>query len=224
VNLNPAGASSSRATGVFNGLQVGSAETAMGQRASLWRGTAASWVDLHTFVPPEFSSSTATDISTVNGFLIISGSGFNTNTNRTEALIWFAPDPADCDPLAPAPLNAAVEYESIQAIFTGGAEQEARCTTCHAPDVSAGLSLAPENSFAALVNVDSAQDPTIKRVAPFSSDTSLLFRKVNCNDPGVGMRMPRGRPALSLDEQRLIRDWIDQGAVQQQRVLVDGFE
>lgn len=90
VNLNPAGATSSRASGVFNGLQVGSARTAMGERASLWRGTAASWVDLHAFVPPEFSSSTATDISTVNGFLIISGDGFNTANNRSEALIWTA--------------------------------------------------------------------------------------------------------------------------------------
>lgn len=223
VNLNPAGALSSRATGVFNGLQVGSARTAMGERASLWRGTAASWVDLHAFVPAEFSSSTATDISTVNGFLIISGSGFNTTTNRTEALIWTALGP-DCDTLNPAPLNTSVEFESIQAIFTGGTGQVARCTTCHAPNTSAGLSLAPGSAFAALVNVDSSQDPTIKRVIPFSPSGSLLFQKVNCNNPGVGSRMPLGRPALSLDEQRLIRDWINQGAVQRQRILVDGFE
>jgi hypothetical protein len=81
------------------------------------------------------------------------------------------------------------------------------------PNASAGLSLAPENSFTALVNVDSSQDPTIKRVIPFSSLGSLIFRKVNCANPGVGSRMPLGRPSLSLDEQRLIRDWIDQGAV-----------
>lgn len=135
-----------------------------------------------------------------------------------------APNPSGCDTLDPTPVNASVEFETIQAIFTGGAGQEARCTTCHSPNVSAGLSLAPENAFAALVNVDSSQDPTIKRVVPFSSSASLLFRKVNCNDPGVGLRMPRGRPALSLDEQRLIRDWIDQGALQRQRVLINGFE
>lgn len=223
VNLNPAGASSSRATGVFNGLQVGSARTALGERASLWRGTAASWVDLHAFVPPQYSSSRATDISTVNGFLIISGDGFNTATNRTEALIWTAPGP-DCDTLDPAPVNTSVEFEAVQAIFTGGAGQPARCTTCHSPSTSAGLSLAPENAFAALVNVDSSQNPTLKRVIPFLADSSLLFRKVNCNNPGVGSRMPLGRPVLSLDEQRLIRDWINQGALLRQRVLGDGFE
>lgn len=224
VNLNPAGAISSEAKGVLNGMQVGFAQTAMGRRASLWRGTAASWVDLHAFLPPEFSSSSARDIASDGTTVSIAGFGFNTINNRTEALIWRAPDPSGCDVLDPAPLNAAVEFESIQAIFTGGVGQEARCTTCHSPNVSAGLSLAPENSFAALVNVDSSQDPTIKRVAPFSADTSLLFRKVNCTNPGVGLRMPRGRPPLSLDEQRLIRDWINQGAVQRQRVLVDGFE
>jgi hypothetical protein len=223
VNLNPAGASSSRATGVFNGFQVGFARTALGERASLWRGTAASWVDLHAFVPAEFSSSTATDIASDGANLVISGSGFNTTTNRTEALIWTALGP-DCDTLDPAPANTSVEFESVQAIFTGGAGQEARCTTCHAPSTSAGLSLAPENAFAALVNVDSSQDPTVKRVVPFSADSSLLFRKINCNNPGVGSRMPQGRPALSADEQRLIRDWINQGAVQRQRVFVDGFE
>ena len=221
VNLNPAGAISSQAYSVLNGVQVGVAD----ERASLWRGTAASWVDLHAFVPAEFSTSAATDISSDGATLTIAGFGFNTITNRTEALIWRAPDPSGCEPLDPAPLNAAVEFASVQAIFTGGAGQAARCTTCHSPNVSAGLSLAPENAFAALVNVDSSQDPTIKRVVPFSSSTSLLFRKVNCADPGVGLRMPRnGPPFLSPDEQRLIRDWIDQGALQQQRVLVDGFE
>jgi hypothetical protein len=223
VNLNPAGASSSRATGVFNGFQVGFARTAMGERASLWRGTAASWVDLHAFVPPEFSSSTATDIAADGANLVISGFGFNTINNRTEALIWTALGP-DCDTLDPAPVNTSVEFESIQAIFTGGPGQQARCTTCHSPSVSAGLSLAPENAFAALVNVDSSQDPTVKRVVPFSADSSLLFRKINCNNPGVGSRMPQGLPSLSLDEQRLIRDWINQGALQRQRVFVDGFE
>ncbi len=136
-----------------------------------------------------------------------------------------APDPTNCDTLDPAPLDASVEYEAvIQAIFTGGPTQDAKCTACHSPNTSGALSLAPANSFAALVNVDSAQDATIKRVLPFSATNSLLFRKVNCANPGVGQRMPRNRPPLSLDEQRLIRDWIDQGAVFRQRVLVNGFE
>ncbi len=136
-----------------------------------------------------------------------------------------APDPMNCDTLDPAPINGSVEFDTIiQPIFTGGPQQDAKCTTCHSPSSSGALSLTPGSAFANLVNVDSAQDATIKRVLPFSSSNSLLFRKVNCGNPGVGQRMPRNRPPLSLDEQRLIRDWIDQGALLQQRVLVNGFE
>lgn len=153
--------------------------------------------------------------------------GNRTDVEQPQSFAWGsrAPDPTGCDTLDPTPIDRSVEFQTvIQAIFTGGPSQVAKCTECHSPNTSAGLSLAPENSFTLLFNVDSSQDATIKRVAPFSSGNSLLFRKVNCGNPGVGLRMPRNRPALSLDEQRLIRDWIDQGALLRQRVLVNGFE
>ena len=47
VNLHPAGAVSSQALGVGGGQQVGWAHIAGEPHASLWTGTAASWVDLH---------------------------------------------------------------------------------------------------------------------------------------------------------------------------------
>ncbi|MDQ2987241.1 MAG: hypothetical protein M3R13_11095 [Armatimonadota bacterium] len=50
VNLNPAGSSQSVAYGVSGGQQVG---YAYGFRASLWSGTAESWVDLHPAVATE---------------------------------------------------------------------------------------------------------------------------------------------------------------------------
>jgi len=125
-----------------------------------------------------------------------------------------APDPSMCDVLPAAPINANVVYEAdIQTIFTGVMGAGAQCTACHSPNSSGNLSLAPAASHGNLVNVNSAQDPSIKRVLPFDAAGSLLFRKVNCAIPGVGNRMPRGRPALSLDQQRLIRDWINQGAI-----------
>jgi hypothetical protein len=136
-----------------------------------------------------------------------------------------APDPTGCDVLDPAVINPSIEYaEVIQPIFTGGATQVARCTTCHSPNSSGGLSLAVGASHAAMVEVNSVQDATIKRVVPFDASASLLFRKVNCATPGVGARMPRGRPAISADEQRLIRDWINQGALLVQRLFSNGFE
>jgi hypothetical protein len=125
-----------------------------------------------------------------------------------------APDPTGCDTLDPTVSDPDIVYEDvIQPIWTGGGAQTAKCTVCHSPNQSGNLSLAPVVSHSAMVNVDSAQDATIKRVLPGNAAGSLLFRKVNCNAPGVGNRMPRGRPALTLDEQRLIRDWINQGAI-----------
>jgi hypothetical protein len=140
-------------------------------------------------------------------------------------VVLAAPDPTGCDVLDPAVLNPSVEYaDVIQPIFTGGATQTARCTTCHAPSDSGSLSLAVGASHAAMVGVDSVQDNTIKRVVPFDAAASLLFRKVNCATPGVGARMPRNRPAITANEQRLIRDWINQGAVLVQRFFGNGFE
>lgn len=123
-----------------------------------------------------------------------------------------APDPSLCDTLPAEPINNNVIFEQdIQPIFTGPADP--KCTTCHSPNSSGTLSLSPGAAHGNLVNVNSAQDASIKRVLPFDAAGSLLFRKVNCGNPGVGSRMPRGRTALSLDQQRLIRDWINQGAI-----------
>lgn len=47
VNLHPDGASASYAYGVSGGQQVGYATVGGFHRASLWSGTAASWVDLN---------------------------------------------------------------------------------------------------------------------------------------------------------------------------------
>ncbi len=135
---------------------------------------------------------------------------------------FAAPDPTGCDVLDPAPINNNVVYENdIQAIFTGPVA--AKCTACHSPNASGNLSLSPGVSHGNLVGVDSAIDPSIKRVVPLDAAGSLLFRKVNCNSPGVGARMPRSRPALSNDEQRLIRDWINQGAIKN-RIFGSNFE
>jgi hypothetical protein len=125
-----------------------------------------------------------------------------------------APDPSMCDTLPSDPINPNVVFENdIQPIFTGGGAVTAECTACHSPNSSGNLGLSPLVAHANLVNVNASQDPSIKRVLPFDAAGSLLFRKVNCANPGVGNRMPRGRPPLSLDQQRLIRDWINQGAI-----------
>jgi len=91
--LTPVGATDSQAMDIFEGLQVGSAKIDGVVRASLWSGTADSWVDLHAFLPSSFSSSFANAISRDGNTWSIVGYGFNEETQRTEALMWAAAVP-----------------------------------------------------------------------------------------------------------------------------------
>lgn len=50
-------------------------------------------------------------------------------------------------------------------------------------------------------------------VIPGNGAASLIYEKVSMDDPPVGARMPLGGPYLSPDEQQMIKDWIDQGAL-----------
>lgn len=47
INLHPAGATQSEAYGIFDGQQVGMCIVGSNAHASLWSGSAGSWVDLH---------------------------------------------------------------------------------------------------------------------------------------------------------------------------------
>lgn len=67
-------------------------------------------------------------------------------------------------------------------------------------------------SFASLVDVDSIEIITLKRVAPGDSENSYLVWKVEGRPTIVGGRMPLGGPMLSQAEIDMIRDWIDSGA------------
>jgi len=113
------------------------------------------------------------------------------------------PEPSGCEDLSGIGEVPAVDYESaIQPLF------DANCVACHGD--AGDLSLAQGESWDNLVDVDAISNPTRKRVEPFNSEQSVLLLSVNCTDPGgPGFRMGD----LSLEERALIRDWIDQGAL-----------
>lgn len=50
-------------------------------------------------------------------------------------------------------------------------------------------------------------------VIPFDGAASLVYRKVSEDRPPVGQRMPLGGPFLTTDDQLKIKEWIDQGAL-----------
>ncbi|SDD95045.1 hypothetical protein [Aquimonas voraii] len=129
-----------------------------------------------------------------------------------------------CDDLAALAVTPRVDYHTqIQPIW------EIRCSNCHvnfgsAP--AAELSLNAEDSWIELVDIPSVQAAGRTRVLPGQVAASYLFEKINCEQPAVGTRMPRGRIAIPLSEQALIRDWIQQGARELTPPLLfaDGFE
>jgi MYXO-CTERM domain-containing protein len=79
--------------GASGDQQVGYAQVSGVTRASLWSGTADSWVDLHAFLPAGFSYSFAQGISSDGVNTYIAGYGRNTLTNLDEALLWTRPIP-----------------------------------------------------------------------------------------------------------------------------------
>ena len=64
--------------------------------AALWRGTAASWVNLHDFLPgglANWRESAATGVYHDGTTTIVVGHAFNRVANRREAVMWVSPPP-----------------------------------------------------------------------------------------------------------------------------------
>jgi Bacterial Ig-like domain len=104
------------------------------------------------------------------------------------------------------PLTA--DFQSIQDnVFTP------ICTKCHegasAPE---GLQLDTAHSYALLVGVASAEQPTVLRVEAGDPDSSYIIRKLQ-GSPGIsGQQMPFGGPYLPQSTIDVIRQWITNGA------------
>ena len=101
-------------------------------------------------------------------------------------------------------------YAPIQAIW------DANCTACHiGGSPPAGLNLSAASSYANLVNVNSTQVPSMKRIKPNDPANSYLFHKINGTQTtvgGFGSQMPQGGPPLSAATKTVIQSWINSGA------------
>jgi len=88
------------------------------------------------------------------------------------------------------------------------------CTRCHigasAPE---GLQLDEAHSYALLVGVSSAEDPSLLRVKAGDPDDSYLLRKLQGGPDIVGAQMPFGGPYLPQSTIDVIRAWIANGAM-----------
>lgn len=121
-------------------------------------------------------------------------------------------------PSAPLPGATISLQNDVQPIF------DFNCATsgCHgSPTFRENLSLEEADTFETLVSplgivdVVSNQAPSLKRVQPFDSNASYLVNKIEGTAGSVGgdpTQMPVGGMLFSAEIQ-IIRDWIDQGAL-----------
>lgn len=82
---------------------------------------------------------------------------------------------------------------------------------CHNNTAQAGLNLSQGSAYGELVNVNSSQVPSLKRVLPGDSANSYLVMKIE-GTQSVGVRMPKDRSSLSSVSIQNIKNWIDRGA------------
>src|SRR5690606_33442023 len=86
------------------------------------------------------------------------------------------------------------------------------CTECHTgAGAPHGLRLDEGLAYGNLVNVASAEVPSLMRVSPGDPDNSYLVHKIEGTNT-VGGRMPLGGPYLPGDTIAAIRQWITDGA------------
>jgi hypothetical protein len=127
--------------------------------------------------------------------------------------------PSGCTSIQGVPVQYAIEYGAgIQGIFNNfSSTSSAGCTDCHfaiADGPAGNLDLTPGFSWGNLVNIPSDEDPGLIYVVPNHPEQSLLFQKINCDNPGAQARMPLDGygGGLSPEQQALIYDWIAAGA------------
>ncbi len=118
---------------------------------------------------------------------------------------------------AVAPFTQISYSLNIQPVFNS-----AGCLSCHIGAGPGGSGGAGGLNLDALSSYRNLLAPSIgnPRVLPGDPLNSVLFLKVNCDDPGFGSRMPMDSAPLSEARQQLIFDWIRLGAP----VLRSGFE
>ena len=110
-------------------------------------------------------------------------------------------------PVALAPTLASIQANvfSVNCAIPG----------CHGGGtVQYGLRLDPGFSAGNLINVPSPRNPNLIRVVPRDPDASFLIQKLQGADGLLGERMPDGGPYLTTAQVNVIRQWIQDGALQ----------
>jgi hypothetical protein len=124
------------------------------------------------------------------------------------AFLVYCGNGSSTDTSAPPTVKDDPSFASdIQSIFNTSCISSG----CHNAAGSAGLVLLSGQSYGNLVNVDSTQDNTKKRVLPNDANNSYLVIKIEGRQT-IGGRMPLGGGALNSNAIQNIKNWINKGA------------
>jgi hypothetical protein len=92
-----------------------------------------------------------------------------------------------------------------------------KCSGCHnglGPMLPNSMNLtSAASTFAALVDVNSEEQPTLKRVKPGDAANSWVIHKLEGTDLGTTARMPFGGPFLDQPTIDTVKSWIAAGAL-----------
>ena len=129
----------------------------------------------------------------------------------TIVFVWIAGFACQTSGKTTSSIAGPVSFaRDIQPIFND------KCVSCHNLNTFAGgLNLSEGVAYKSLVNAKSDQS-TRYYVSPGSPDNSYLVNKLlgtQSNVGGLGARMPLGGPVLPDSQITLIRQWINQGAL-----------
>jgi mono/diheme cytochrome c family protein len=90
------------------------------------------------------------------------------------------------------------------------------CSVCHT-GIGASLpgiqNLTAGNSYASIVNVNSIEEPALKRIAPGDPDNSYLILKIQGSPGIVGVQMPASGGPLTQAQIDEVRAWVAAGAL-----------
>ena len=114
-----------------------------------------------------------------------------------------------CDELDSVPLYYDLDFTlHIQPIFDFYG-----CSDCHNGS-DGGLNLSSNNGSPLILLLGyTSKFNDQNLIEPHSPFSSYLFEKINCDSPESGSRMPQSGGSLTLDDQAIIYDWINQGAL-----------
>jgi hypothetical protein len=104
-----------------------------------------------------------------------------------------------------------VSYSEVQGVWG-----KYGCTGCH-PGVNPSLDLREGRSYDELVGIQALEDPSLVRVIAGDPERSFLYLKLGgaapvADIPAIGTRMPPRAPPIAEEDLQLVRDWIEQGA------------